>query len=99
MIHDFTSCKNDNFVLKQKFSVNDFKEKLVSTSSMEDLCQFFINPYGTEYGIFWKNYVSSMAADALAPCLTKTPVAMILTMRDNQLLVFNKGKFQPPEQI
>ena len=35
-----------------------------------------------------------MAADALAPCVTKTPAVMVLTMQDEQPLVFHKAGFQ-----
>ena len=41
-------------------------------------CQEF-NPYVTEMGIFWVNFVSTMAADGLAPCVTRSSATIGLT--------------------
>ena len=37
-----------------------------------------------------------MTADALAPHITKTSAAMVLTMENNQALAFHAGEFQLP---
>ena len=37
-----------------------------------------------------------MGADALAPCIVKSTAAMVLTMQDKQILVFNVGVFPAP---
>ena len=37
-----------------------------------------------------------MAADALAPCVTRTSTAMVLNMQYKQILVFNEEGFQQP---
>ena len=34
-----------------------------------------------------------MAADALAPCVAKSPAAMVLTMWDKRVLVFHEEGF------
>ena len=39
-----------------------------------------------------------MAADALAPCVAKASAAMILTLNDKQILVFNKKFFDYVDQ-
>ena len=41
----------------------------------------FISPYGAEVGIF-QNSVNVMAANDLAPYVTRSSVAMILIMQD-----------------
>ena len=47
-----------------------------------------INPFGAETRIFSGSYVSTMATDALAPCITRTPVAVLLTMWGRWINVF-----------
>ena len=37
-----------------------------------------------------------MAADALAPCVTKSSAAMVLIMQDEHVLVFHEEGFQQP---
>ena len=43
------------------------------------------------------NLVNKVTADALAPCITKSPAAMVLYKQDKQVLVFWMEKFQLPE--
>ena len=45
--------------------------------------------------MFWENYVNTKAVDALAPHVARTSAAMVLTMQDEQILVFDKEGFQP----
>ena len=50
--------------------------------------------------MFWENYVNTTAVDALAPRVARTSAAMVLTMQDEQILVFDKEGFQlltPPK--
>ena len=60
-----------------------------------------INPSCIKTGIFWFEYVSTMAADALAPCIVGTPAApghqlpwYVLNMFDKQFHFFQKKGFQ-----
>ena len=41
----------------------------------------FLNHSGAESGTVWENKVNTMVADALAPFVTWTSAAMVLTMR------------------
>ena len=41
-----------------------------------------INSFGAETGIFWDDYINTMAADDLAPCVARSWAVMILTMLD-----------------
>ena len=43
--------------------------------------------------IFRENWVNTIAADALAPCVARSSAAMALTMQDKQILVFHKAGF------
>ena len=47
-----------------------------------------------EFGMFWYNQVSAMAADALAPCVTRTSTAIVFTIND-----WETGAQCPPESI
>ena len=51
------------------------------------------NP-GAANGIFCDNWVHTMAADALTPCITKPSATIVLTMQDKQVPVFCEGGFQ-----
>ena len=55
-----------------------------------------INPYGTDTEILCVNLVNTMAADVLAPCVTRPSEAMVLTMQDKGLFVFHGEGFQSP---
>ena len=46
-----------------------------------------VNDSGVEIEIFWENYVNTMAADALATCITRTSAAMVLHMQVKPVLV------------
>ena len=48
------------------------------------------NPCGAGTGMFWDNYINTMAVDALAPCVARSSAAMGLTMQDRRVLVFHK---------
>ena len=37
-----------------------------------------LNPFGAEATLFWDNKVHTMAADALASCVTRKTAAMVL---------------------
>ena len=53
-----------------------------------------VNPLHAEAGRFREKQVTAMAADALAPCISRTSAAMILTKLDNE--VFQEEGFQLP---
>ena len=55
-----------------------------------------VNSFGTETGIFHKGLVNTMAADGLAPYVTRSSAAMILIMQDKHIHVFHKEGFQLP---
>ena len=44
--------------------------------------------------MFHDNYVNTMVADALAPCITSLLAARELTTLVKLILVFHKGRFQ-----
>ena len=44
-----------------------------------------VNPCGADAGIFRDNFVSTMAVDALAPCVARSSTAMLLIMWDKQI--------------
>ena len=48
-----------------------------------------------ETGIFRKNYVTTMAADALAPRVARASAAMVLTVQVRHVLVHYEEEFQP----
>ena len=50
-----------------------------------------VKPPGAETGIFQENYVSTMGADALAPSVTRSSATMLLTMQDEEFLVFHEN--------
>ena len=52
-----------------------------------------INP-SDESGIFQDDQVNIIAANALAPCITRSSAAMVLAMQDKQVFVFHKVGFQ-----
>ena len=45
-----------------------------------------------ESGICWDNYANTIAADALAPCITKPLTTMVSTMQDKETLRLPKGR-------
>ena len=53
-----------------------------------------LDPSGAEDGIFQENKVNSVA-DALAPCVARSSAAMVLTVQDNDILIFHEARFQP----
>ena len=55
-----------------------------------------INPCGAETGIFLGNWVNTIVADALSPCMTRISSALTLTMKDKQALVLDIEGFQLP---
>ena len=50
-----------------------------------------IHPSDAEMGIFWVNYVNTIAADALAPCVTTPSAAMELIRKDKWFQDHEKG--------
>ena len=56
----------------------------------------WVNPSGDETGIFGKNYLNTMTADDLAPCIARSSAAMVLIMEDEQIHVFHEVGFQLP---
>ena len=44
-----------------------------------------VNPCGAEIGIFRDDYINTMAANSLAPYVSRTSVTMWLTMYDKRL--------------
>ena len=48
-----------------------------------------------ETRMYSENYVNSMAADGLVPCIVRPSAAMVLTLYDKQILVLHKEGFQP----
>ena len=55
---------------------------------------YHINPSGAETKIFWDNWVTTMAVNALAPCTPKSSETLLLMMLNEQVLVFQKEGFQ-----
>ena len=55
-----------------------------------------VNTFGAEARIFQDNDVNAMAADALAPYITRTPAAMILTIHDERMCSFEEEDCQLP---
>ena len=55
------------------------------------------SPSGAETRIFWENQVNSMAADGLAPCVTRWSATVVLTMHGKHILVIIGKGFQLPE--
>ena len=54
---------------------------------------YSLNPIGPETRIFQENYVNTLAADAWALALS---AAMVLTVRNKQVLVYHEEEFQLP---
>ena len=56
----------------------------------------FINFSDTEFRIFQDYYVNIMAADAMAPCVTRPSATMVLTMKYKLVLpvIFHKEWYQ-----
>ena len=54
------------------------------------------NPFGAELGMFRDNSLNIITSDALAPCITRSSAAVVLTAQDKQVLVFLGGGFQWP---
>ena len=52
-----------------------------------------INPCGAEARMRLGNWVNVNVADALAPCVTKSSEAIVLTIQDDRFLVFYKKSF------
>ena len=52
-----------------------------------------VTSFGVETAIFEDKLVT-MVADALILCVTKPSAALLLTMQDTQVFVFNKEAFQ-----
>ena len=50
------------------------------------------NPSGARTGIFHGNWVNTMAADDLAPCVTRSSVTIVLIMQDKQVLVLHEER-------
>ena len=48
----------------------------------------FLNPFGAETRIFFVNYVSVIAADALAPCVTRSSAPMNSWLNDEHEVQF-----------
>ena len=57
-------------------------------------CSLSFNPSGVGTRIFKENWVNTMAADALAPCIARSSAAMVLTLQDKQ--VSHKAGFLLP---
>ena len=55
-----------------------------------------VNPSEPETGIFQNKKVNTNAADALAPCVTRSPSNMVLILQDKQVLIYHCKRFQPP---
>ena len=54
-----------------------------------------MNPSGVETSIFWDNYINTMAANGLAPHVTRSSTAMVMTMQDKKVFVFYMERLQP----
>ena len=52
-----------------------------------------LNPSGAATRILWANDVNTMAADDLAPYVTRPSTAMILILSDRQVLVLSEDEF------
>ena len=51
---------------------------------------------GAANRIFWTNWVNTMAADALAPCIARSSATMVLTVQGKWIFVFHEDEFQLP---
>ena len=56
----------------------------------------WVNPSGAAMLIFQHNLVSTVAPDALAPGVTKSPATLVLTLQNKLVLVFHDEVFQLP---
>ena len=54
----------------------------------------WISPSGAGIGIIWAKYVSTMAADALAPYITRSSVAVVLTACNVDINILPDGEYQ-----
>ena len=54
-------------------------------------------PSGAEASILQKNCINTIAADALALCIARLSVALVLTIQDKLFLVFQEEGFQLPD--
>ena len=57
---------------------------------------YICNLSDAEIEMFRDNWVNNKAADALAPCVTKSSATMVLTMQDIQVLAIHEKRFQQP---
>ena len=55
-----------------------------------------VNHFGAKTRIFQVKLVNTMAAVAPATCIARSPVTMIQTMQDQQVIVFQVEGFQLP---
>ena len=53
-----------------------------------------VNPAGGGTGIFRDEMVNTMTADALVTSNARSSAAIVLTMRNKQVLIFHGGEFQ-----
>ena len=63
------------------------QEKLISLNSKSVL---------KETRILKENYVNTMVAGAVAPCIARSSATMILNMQDKRVLVFHVEGYQLP---
>ena len=55
-----------------------------------------MNSFGADTRMFHADYVNTMAADALAPCVARASAATVLTLYDKLVLAFHEEGFQLP---
>ena len=53
-----------------------------------------VNPYHVKAQIIADELVNTMAAEALAPCVTRSSTAMVLTTLERNLLHFHEKQFE-----
>ena len=71
---------------------NVLKKKKIYQLFWEKQMQLHYHTSGAAAGIFQKNKVNTMAADALAPCVTRPSAAMALIKEDKGVLNFHYRK-------
>ena len=54
------------------------------------------NPSCAENWILQENNINTLAADTLAPCVTRSSAAMVLSIQDKFVFVFFEEEFEVP---
>ena len=85
--HIFQNPTHDNLKIDERC----FHQHAIDDSLINSV---IFNLYVAETGIFQESNTNTLAADALAPCITRSLAPMLLTMQDQWVLVFHEGGCQ-----